>query len=76
MNEMPSNSEIENILDIFNSQIKDVVPIFNGCDAKHDGKLGHWLEQQFGIERNCKIAPDLNGYEIKTCSGSAISFGS
>ena len=32
----------------------------------HDGSIGHWLENQFGVSANNYIVADWNGYEIKT----------
>jgi hypothetical protein len=41
----------------------------------HDGKDGHWLEQQMGIKANASNSPDLFGYEMKNDTTSKTTFG-
>jgi hypothetical protein len=60
------------IINIFNSNIKGKeIPIKQN---NHDGYVGHWLEQQFGIAKNNNNAPDILGYELKKYS-SKITLG-
>ena len=46
-----------------------------GCNVRHDGKKGHWLEQQFGITANADNEADLWGYELKNETTSKTTFG-
>ena len=45
-------------------------------NVKHDGRDGHWLEQQMGIKANASNSPDLLGYEMKNQTSSGkTTFG-
>lgn len=61
-----------NIIRLFNENVKGKKEPAKG--AGHDGVIGHWLEEQFGIKRNGNNAPDIDGYELKKTS-PVISFG-
>lgn len=64
------------IITLFNENIKGKTPDTSSQNARHDGKEGHWLEQQFGIKANANTSPDIYGYELKnqTTSGKT-TFG-
>lgn len=47
----------------------------SGSNQRHDGKGGHWLEQQMGIKANSSNAPDILGYEMKNDTISKTSLG-
>jgi len=66
----------EKIVEIFRKNVKGRKPDVTGKTATHDGKYGHWLEQQFGIYANSDNSADLMGYELKseTTSGKT-TFG-
>ena len=65
----------EQIIDIFNTNVKDKeIKYDNNINKNHDGKEGHWLENQMGIKINNNNLPDLFGYEMKKNSNK-ISFG-
>ncbi|MGB1262819.1 MULTISPECIES: LlaMI family restriction endonuclease [unclassified Pseudoalteromonas] len=45
-------------------------------NIRHNGRDGHWLEQQMGIAANGNNAPDLLGYEMKNVTTSGkTTFG-
>lgn len=44
-------------------------------NERHDGKKGHWLERQMGVEANASNSPDLYGYEMKNETRSKTTFG-
>ena len=66
----------EKIIELFNSNIKGKKADTSKSNQKHDGKKGHWLEQQMGIEANASNSPDIYGYEMKNQTSSGkITFG-
>lgn len=65
----------ETIIDLFRNNVKGKKPDLNGKNVRHDGKKGHWLEQQFGIKHNADNSPDLLGYELKNETTSKTTFG-
>lgn len=66
----------EEIIRIFNENVKGRRPDVTNANQRHDGREGHWLETQMGIAHNGDNEPDLLGYEMKnqTTSGK-ITFG-
>lgn len=64
------------IINLFNQNVRGMIPNVNSQNLKHDGKYGHWLETQMGLSHNGDNTPDINGYEMKnqTTSGK-ITFG-
>ena len=66
----------QEIIRIFNENVKGKTPDTSGYHKKHAGKEGHWLETKMGIAHNGDNEPDLLGYEMKnqTTSGK-ITFG-
>jgi hypothetical protein len=64
------------IIDRFNQNVKDKIADTTNSNQRHDGKKGHWLEQQMGIKANASNSPDIYGYEMKNQTSSGkITFG-
>jgi len=61
----------QQIITIFNNNVKGREMCLEGQNINHCGKEGHWVETQMGIKHNAKNEPDINGYEMKT--GSKIT---
>ena len=68
-------SNKEKLVEIFRLKIKDKTPDTNGMNERHDGKKGHWLEQQFGVHHNADNSADIYGYELKNETTSKTTFG-
>jgi len=66
----PKNSRI---IALFRSNVRGKTEPVKG--DQHDGFVGNWLEEQFGISKNNRNAPDIDGYELKKDSKDRISFG-
>lgn len=64
------------IIDRFFQKVKGKKADVSGSNPRHDGKSGHWLEDQMGSVRDSSNTPDLLGYEMKnqTTSGKT-TFG-
>ena len=60
------HTEKEQIIHLFNQNVKGVPICVNNSNIKHCGKEGHWLETKMGIKHNSKNEPDIFGYEMKT----------
>lgn len=65
----------EQIIDLFKKNVKGKRPNVEGKNEHHDGRKGHWLEQQFGIATNADNKADLLGYELKNETTSKTTFG-
>ncbi len=65
----------EEIIELFRQNVKGKRPDVSGRNERHDGKKGHWLEQQFGISANADNEADLYGYELKNQTTSKTTFG-
>lgn len=63
------------IIRLFRQNVKGKSPDVTGKNIKHDGRKGHWLEEQFCIPANSKNSADILGYELKNETTSKISFG-
>lgn len=63
------------IVEIFRTNVKGQSPDVSTANCNHDGKVGHWLEKQFGIWHNANNEADLYGFELKTDTGAKITFG-
>ncbi len=63
------------IITLFNKKVRGKKPNTDKSNAKHAGKIGHWLEDQMGIARNASNTPDLLGYEMKNHTSSKTTFG-
>jgi len=58
----------QQIIALFNTNVRGVEICLDGQNIKHCGKEGHWLETKMGIKHNAQNAPDILGYEMKTGS--------
>ena len=65
----------EQIIDLFRKNVKGKSPNVENRNPRHDGKKGHWLEEQFGISANADNEADLWGYELKNETTSKTTFG-
>lgn len=68
-------TEKEQIIALFNNNVKGKKSDSSQSNAKHDGKDGHWLERAMGIKANASNSPDLLGYEMKNGTKNKTSFG-
>lgn len=59
----------------FNENVRGKKADSSTANNRHDGKDGHWLETQMGVEHNRKTEPDLFGYEMKNQTTSKTTFG-
>ncbi len=62
------------IIDLFLTNVKGKRPSVTG-NTGHDGRYGHWLEDQMGIAPNAANKPDIFGYEMKNHTASKTTFG-
>lgn len=65
----------EKIIELFRTNVKGKSPNVDGKNERHDGRKGHWLEQQFGVTANADNKADLWGYELKNETSSKTTFG-
>lgn len=65
----------DEIIELFRKNVKGKHPNVEGKNKRHDGRKGHWLEQQFGISANADNKADLWGYELKNETSSKTTFG-
>jgi len=63
------------IIDLFFTNVKGKESDVSGANSRHDGKEGHWLEQQMGVAANASNSPDIYGYEMKNTTKSKTTFG-
>lgn len=66
---------IKRIVKLFYSNVKGKKPETSSSNLGHDGKGGHWLENQMGISHNADNAPDLWGFEMKNNTSVKTTFG-
>jgi hypothetical protein len=62
------------IIKMYKDKVHGRKPDTSKMTGSHDGKIGHWLEDKMGSERDASNKPDLFGYEMKT-GGSKTTFG-
>ncbi|MGL5334573.1 MAG: LlaMI family restriction endonuclease [Enterovibrio sp.] len=73
---MVDNKDKEKLIDLFFNNVYDKKYEDDGLkNLKHDGREGHWLEEQLGIKANGNIKPDILGYELKKETKSKTTFG-
>lgn len=65
----------EQIIDLFRKNVKGKTPNVERKNERHDGRKGHWLEEQFGVTANADNKADLWGYELKNETSSKTTFG-
>lgn len=77
MNHQMTVEEIKaEILRRFNDKVRNKKPdIAKEVNARHDGKQGHWLEQQMGLKANRSNDPDMYGFEMKNHTRGKTTFG-
>jgi len=63
------------IIKLFDKNVRGKRPNTTSYNQDHDGKSGHWLEGQMGIAANASNSPDLLGYEMKNDTTSKTTFG-
>lgn len=63
------------IVNLFLTNVIGRKPDLSGFNKSHDGRTGHWLEEQMGVKRNSDNKPDLYGYEMKNHTSSKTTFG-
>lgn len=55
------------IVELFKDAVKDKeICLASTTNKKHCGKVGHWLETQFGLKHNGKNEPDIFEFEMKS----------
>lgn len=69
------DKNILKIVEIFVNNVLGKKSEVEEVNQSHDGKDGHWLETQMGIDHNRKNEPDILGYEMKNKTGSKTTFG-
>jgi len=62
------DNDKQQIIDLFNNNVKGIEICVKEQNSKHCGKEGYWLETKMGIKHNSKNEPDINGYEMKKSS--------
>ncbi len=67
--------EKQEIIKLFDANVRGKKTGAMTTNIAHDGKDGHWLEQQMGIKANASNSPDLFGYEMKNDTTSKTTFG-
>lgn len=73
---MSMQNEIKKeIIERFRNNVMGKKADTKSYNQKHDGKAGHWLEKQMGIDPNGENAADLFGYEMKNQTKSKTTFG-
>lgn len=63
------------LINIFRKEVKGKEPDVSNKNQKHDGKYGHWLEEQFKIHANGDNTADILGYELKSQTKEKTTFG-
>lgn len=63
------------IIERFKNNVFGRKPNTSSKNTGHDGKSGHWLEEQMGVQANRRTEADLLGFEMKDGTASKISFG-
>ena len=63
------------IIELFKQNVKNKKADTSNANQRHDGKEGHWLEQQMGISANADNDADLLGYEMKKGTFQKTTFG-
>jgi len=66
----------EKIIKTYLDNVHGKKPDTSTSDPRHDGKEGHWLEKQMGVQPNASNAPDLFGFEMKNHTNTVLTLGS
>lgn len=70
---MDQNKEL--LIKLFRENVKGKMPDVDGRNARHDGRAGNWLEEQFGKHPDADNRADFFGYELKNETTSKTTFG-
>lgn len=65
----------QTIIDRYMKNVHGKKSVTDKYNKNHDGKEGHWLEEQMGIAPNGNNDADLLGYEMKNDTTSKTTFG-
>jgi len=65
----------QKIIGLFMKNVKGKIPDTSGYSGDHDGKEGHWLEDQMELSPNAKNEPDLFDHEMKSTTTSKTTYG-
>ena len=65
----------QKLIDLFNKNVRGKKPDISNYSLKHDGKVGNWLEKQFGKNPDNDNKADFFGYELKNETRSKTTFG-
>lgn len=65
----------EKLINLFKKNVKGKKCNVSKKNPRHDGRKGHWLEEQFGVTANSDNSADLYGYELKNETTSKTTFG-
>ena len=65
----------QTIINLFRENIKGRKADLTGYTGRHDGKEGHWLERQMGIDPNNDNEADILGFEMKKDTARITTFG-
>lgn len=64
------------IIKTFIKNVKGRVSDTSKSNTRHDGRDGHWLETQMGVQHNADNDPDIDGFEMKNDTSSGkTTFG-
>lgn len=63
------------LIKIFEEKVKGKHSNLTGRNIKHDGREGHWLEEQFGKHPDAGNHADFFGYELKNETTIKTTFG-
>lgn len=53
------------IVEIFKEQVQGKAPDVSAANNNHEGKIGHWLEKQFGLNPNANNGADIFGLSLR-----------
>ena len=70
-----NKSQINEIIRIFDENVRHQKPNLENHTDTHDGSAGHWLEHKMGISHNANNKPDLLGFEMKNKTSTKTTFG-
>jgi hypothetical protein len=73
-NMSPAESRLK-IIELYKKNVHGKKPDTSGYTEGHDGKEGHWLEVQMGIDPNGINDADIMGLEMKNDTTSKTTFG-
>src|SRR3990172_8138770 len=65
----------QKIVEIYMTNVHGKKPDTSKYTSDHDGKEGHWLENQMGVAHSGSNEPDLLDHEMKNTTTSKTSYG-